>query len=205
MQYFQTISRLDAPEHDRMLVHKRLDIYLREQFLGTGATPEMTDIPELVPTYSFHLIPQTPERSVIMLRSATPMNLPGEKAFNINLAAGDVMDINVLLCAHSSKARRHKDIVYDPSYIDNHIQKRLAMAGFEPVSADPRSMLIGSPKRYLMKKVRNARGKAFSLYGYQLSGKVKVIDHELAAAHFISGIGQKNAYGFGMIMNRERN
>ena len=204
MQYFQTISLLDAPEHDRMLVHSRLDIYLREQFLGLGANRESTSIPSLLPSYSFHLLPQSTERSVIMIRSTAPLNLPGEKLVNIHLSAGHELDISVLLCSHSKTTERNKENVFKPDYINDHIIKRLAKAGFESVSELPRSMLIGPPKRYLMKRTNNAKGKTFSVYGYQLSGKVRVVDPHLAEAHFVNGIGTKRAYGFGLVLNKER-
>ena len=204
MQYYQIVSVLDAPEHDRMLVHSRLDIYLRNQFLGAGGNTEMVNIPSLLPDYAFHLVPQTPERSVIMLRSAAPLNLPGEKAHEIHLEKGAVIDISVLLCSHSKTAERDTNVVFSPRYINEHIQKRLAQAGFEAVTEEPRQMLVGAPKRYLMKRTKNTKGKTFSVYGYPLSGEVRVIDTELATSHFISGIGTKRAYGFGLIMEKDR-
>lgn len=204
MMFYQTVTLLNAPEHDRFLVHNRLDIHLRKTFLGIGKQSHLTDIPDFLPAYAFHVSPQTEDKSVMMIRSAVPFSLAGEKLSDIAFAQGDEIDVSVLLSAHSKTTERDSQKALDSTYIGSHIANRLALCGFEPVG-EVMTLLKGKPRRYFMKKTKQQqRNKPFSLYAYALKGKVKVIDPELALKGFIEGIGNKRAFGFGLMMLVER-
>lgn len=203
MRYFQAVMLLNAPERNRFGVHSQLDIHLRKRFLDQSRH-DLLGVPDFLPPYAFFLHPKSDTQSIIMLRLSERLGLPGEREHEIAFTRDDVIDVSVLLSAHSKTLAEDSGLAVDPRYIRRHIDKRLAMAGFGAIG-DPYRLLQGPPRRYEMEKERaDMRIKPFSLYGYPLSGKIRVVEPGLAVRGFIEGIGNKRTFGFGLMLLKER-
>ncbi|MFQ2915962.1 hypothetical protein ACK300_12535 [Aeromonas caviae] len=188
MNYFESTLRLrNTDPANPYLVHQRLDFLLQER-LGN----------KLPYGWRRRAHPSVPTDSLIYLRTATPLNLPGEQRHELALKPGDVVMANVDLCvpvtvsSGDSNKKRHVPLTDEnlPHVLARHCEKN----GLHLQSH------AASPQ---YREHYGKKGQRFFLCCNPLSLIAEVQDVALTEQAIVYGIGLKRVFGYGLLSDLE--
>jgi hypothetical protein len=191
MRYYQTTMVVTAESGNLHALHRALDSFVREQYLGAGAATLLRHEATAVPQYGFRAVPRDEDSSIVLLRSFQPIGLPDERELEISLEKGDRIHFQYLPCV-STKANQGRTtrLLPEESLAQEVIQPRLARAGLEAKQIEVRGV-----DKFDMRK---PQCKPFFLAGAHVRVDATVSEPDSAMAAFVTGIGHKTAFGFGL-------
>ena len=191
MKFHQSILQIPVTASDLYRLHQNIDSKIRETYLGDAATSAMRHQREAVPDYSFRAVERRPGQSIVMVRSASQLHLPGEKALQSVIAQEGIVRFSTLMCV-TSKLRGRSFVKPEADIPEHVIRPRLERAGL----GNAKIQLSGVEHL----PVRKPKGKAFTLAGGHTLVEAEVIDPQKFEDAFLHGVGSKTAFGFGFLM-----
>lgn len=180
--YSLRLSR--TPSIDAYRIHQQLDNLMRQGMCYA------------LPYCWHHQSSSVAGSSDVLIRSATPLTLPGQKVTQIELEKG--MDITFTARVYAAVALPHsnkgtRDATWEETL--HRLPKSLPRAGFELLCAT----LIGSEKYTVTKKGM----KRFFIPAQEVAFTVTVQDVALAEQALVYGIGKRKAFGCGLLRDIE--
>ncbi|EBZ5774915.1 hypothetical protein ACR20V_002512 [Salmonella enterica] len=183
MVFYDNALRMRIHHSEIYKIHQHLDCFIQEK--ACVKTP-----------YSFKIIPETIHDSSILLRTAQPLNLPGEQAKEICLHVGDTLRFITTLAVirHEIVDGRKKQITPPPEQLESYIHMRLMRAGF-----GIQSLIVGEPDNIIVRKNRKKQDKPVLVPASVIHATCLVNIVEEAEKSLVYGIGRKRIFGFGYL------
>ena len=179
MNFYDNMFKVRLPSTQVYQLHQQIDTLIQE-----GRQSKLA--------YSCHFepIPNT-EQTLVQVRSAVALKLPGEKEVICNLKEGQNIAWQMNLCSLLSRGDKYHDCIDEQEAIEKLITPRLARAGFELVRAD----LV---QHQIMHGIKKKRGRAFFIPYWECAVEAVVRDVVEAEQAMVYGIGKKRIFGLGM-------
>ncbi|GAB0154411.1 type I-E CRISPR-associated protein Cas6/Cse3/CasE [Marinobacterium sp. BA1] len=195
MHYYQTTLLLPIAPGNLYTLHQGVDSLVRSTYLGEASASALRHEADAVPQYAYRAVARDYQSSIIMLRSRQPIGLTDERTREIQFNAGDVLRFQYFPCVTSKRDGR--SILLDEAELPGKvIVPRLLKAGFEA-----RSINIKGVDRLSCNKPKNS---PFFLAGAHTEVEAQVVDPDAAMDAFVYGIGRKTVFGFGLMLNVEK-
>ncbi len=185
MKYYESTLRLRIPSTDLYGIHQHLDFFIQEQ--------SKAKLP-----YSFLVQPGTGNDSRILLRTAQPIGVPGEKHLSATFTEGQ----KITLCGSMAVVRREtvngrKREVTPPHHeLNEFIHYRLELAGFTPHHVG-----VYETKKNIIQKPdhRHQKGHRIVVPTTEFIATGNVASVEEFEQAFVFGVGRKRIFGVGQI------
>lgn len=190
MIYYENRLKLrETPPEQPYIAHQRLDYLLQERLKC-----------KLPYSWKRSIFPDEPNNTLVSLRTATPLNLPGEKAHELSLKVSDVLLCNTHFCFQRKETVTTQDgekvrtVPLDADALPDILQRQCEKFGFRlhSHSAGP------AYKEHFQKK----RHKFF-MKVFPVSLVLEVVDIALAEEAIAYGIGHKRVFGYGQLTDME--
>ncbi|MEQ0318082.1 type I-E CRISPR-associated protein Cas6/Cse3/CasE [Klebsiella sp. GB_Kp051] len=183
MIFYDNAFRLRIPHTSIYRIHQHLDFFVQER---KG---------EKLP-YSFKILPGTANDAQLLVRTASPLGLPGEKPRELTLSEGDgISFITSMAIFHKGSQKEGTGRrQYAPSDDKKHdlAVKKILNAGFEPDH-----IVVGGAEIVHVGKGNSGRG--FTLPLFTIRGTVVVSNKQEAEKAIVFGIGPKRVFGCGFM------
>lgn len=183
MKYYESKLRLRIPSSDVYGIHQHLDFFIQEQ--------SKAKLP-----YSFNIQPGTGNDSLILLRTAQPIGVPGEQHHSVTFAEGEVVTLNGTMAAvrRETVNGRKRELTPPRDELGAFIEYRLERAGFSPHHVG-----VYETVKLIVQKPDSHRNKGHRIVipatEFLATGKVTSVEEFEKA--FVFGVGRKRIFGVG--------
>jgi hypothetical protein len=186
MKTYLNVVRLRFHHGERYRAHQQIDTLMQEKM-------------QLRSGYSWRIVPfpTSLEHSLVQIRTAIPLSMPGEVQEEILLKDGDIVTFQ---CAFNSEIREFVAAINRKVArfgTDEEVQRKFAY-----VASQSGLTLLGMEQieesQFVIKKPKT---KQFTLGHRHYSVTAKLIDATAFEIAFTEGLGKKRMFGFGFIEN----
>lgn len=189
MKYYESALRLRIASSNLYEIHQHLDYFIQEQ--------SHAKLP-----YSFLVQRGSGNDSRILLRTAQPIGVPGEKHRSVTFFEGQKFTINgsMAVIRRETVNGRKREIIPPPDQLNEFVQYRLERSGFSPHHVG-----VHKTERHVIKKPErnNLKGHKIVIPASDYTAIGKVICVEEFEQAFVFGVGRKRVFGFGLITTLE--
>ncbi|MDZ0180508.1 type I-E CRISPR-associated protein Cas6/Cse3/CasE [Klebsiella quasipneumoniae] len=181
MIFFDNAFRLRIPHTNVYRIHQHLDFFMQER---KG---------EKLP-YSFKILPGTANDSRLLVRTATALDLPGEKKRELSLSDGhEIRFITSMAIFHKgTKSEGHGRRQYTPS---DEAGYELAVSKLTKAGLTPCQIVVSGPE--IVHIAKGNAGRGFSLPVFTVQGTAMISHPQKAEMGIVYGIGPKRVFGCG--------
>ncbi|EKR5521794.1 MULTISPECIES: type I-E CRISPR-associated protein Cas6/Cse3/CasE [Klebsiella] len=183
MIYYDNAFRLRIRHTSVYQIHQHLDFFMQER---KG---------EKLP-YSFKIFPGTGDDSLLLVRTATALELPGEKKRELILSEGhEIKFITSMAIFHKgtkSEGRGRRQFAPSDEASYQLALTKLAKAGFKPGQ-----IAVSGPKIVHIDKGNAGRG--FTLPVFTVQGTAIISNQQEAEVGIVYGVGPKRVFGCGFM------
>lgn len=190
MIYYENRLKLrETPPTLPYVAHQRLDYLLQEKLQC-----------KLPYSWKRSIYPDEPSSTLVSLRTATPLNLPGEKPHEMSLRLGDILLCNTLFCFQRKEAvttaagQKVRSIPLDADALPAVLQRQCEKFGLRLQSHSAGEAF----KEHYQKKRHQ-----FFMKVFPVSLVLEVFDVALAEEAIAYGIGHKRVFGYGQLTDME--
>ncbi|WP_042857923.1 type I-E CRISPR-associated protein Cas6/Cse3/CasE [Dickeya sp. NCPPB 3274] len=179
MIYYDNALRLRLPHNEIYRIHQNLDFFIQEKL--NIKTP-----------YSFKSTPGTANDTLILIRTAQSLSLPGEVKKSINISEGDELEFisTMAVVKRENQGERKREVQPTPEELDHYVQGRIERSGFSV-----HFLNVSKSEIYSIKKP----GTKILIPASIVKSRCKVNSVELAENSIVYGIGRKRVFGFGFL------
>lgn len=183
MKYYESTLRLRIPSSDLYGIHQHLDFFIQEQ--------SMAKLP-----YSFTIQPGTGNDSLILLRTAQPIGVPGEKHRSVAFSEGEAITLSGTIAAvrRETVNGRKREVTPPRDELNAFVEYRLERAGFSPHHVgvyETKKLVVQKPDTHVNK------GHRIVIPATEFLATGKVTSVEEFEKAFVFGVGRKRIFGVG--------
>lgn len=183
MIFYDNAFRLRIPHTSVYRIHQHLDFFMQER---KG---------EKLP-YSFKIFPGTGNDSRLLVRTATALELPGEKKRELILSEGhEIKFITSMAIFHKgTKSEGHGRRQFAPS---DEASYQMALTKLAKAGLDSRQIVVSGPEFVHIDKGNTRRG--FMLPVFTVQGAATISNQQEAEMAIVYGVGPKRVFGCGFM------
>lgn len=186
MRYFENAMQLRLNANHRYKAHQQIDTFIQERLA-------------IKMPYSWHIspFPGADHYSLVRVKSAFPMQIPGELAKECSINTGQLLTFQCNFCSEIRVQEGEKTKAKTGSIeeVEARLIKVALKNGLDICSVTPIEQSV-----FEIKKPNNPK---FNLGEVVFSVMARVVDVSLAEQVLVNGLGHKKMFGFGFISNLE--